>query len=256
MRCSGGAATAGVAALVACGPLQPDVSSDRLVLMAVLRPDSLVHRVSVANADSEAELPIPVVRLYGRAADGEVEWTIVAEATEPEEFRCWNTWGHSPCYNVPARLNPRNEYMVEASADGFRTAWGVTSVVGDFEVEKAVLSRSAAPARLEASWTASGGAYRYFASLRRLRDYPIRSVTGWYVDVEGTSLDVEVPASALARAVDPVTFDVVAVSEGLHGFLTTGTPGVYFQVLPRQNVVDGFGFVGSLRSRSLPVVAN
>ena len=76
---------------------------------------------------------------------------------------------------------------------------------------------------------------------------------GWYAEVDGTSATLSLPSKAIDEAVEPVTLDVTALSKEMHDYLTSGTEGEFFSVPPIQNVENGFGFVGSMRVRSLVV---
>lgn len=46
---------------------------------------------------------------------------------------------------------------------------------------------------------------------------------------------------------------MAALSEELHAYLTSGTGGTRLSVPPVQNIENGFGFVGSMRIRTLAV---
>ncbi len=143
--------------------------------------------------------------------------------------------------------------MVEALAEGYRTARGRTLAVGDFNVERAVLTRTAASARLDASWTGSVAAHRYFVSLRKRSPPYDRDPKAWYSEVDGTSVTTMVPDSAFDDLFVPLILDVAALSKELHAYLTTGTGGSLLSVPPVQNIDNGFGVVGSMRVRSLAV---
>ena len=252
---------AAVASLSACGLYYPEVQDDRLVMLAALNPDSAEHRVLLWPVSQAAEPPLATARLYrGTPHAGGLHWTLVATATEHGRqcraqpyYLSFRTNYVSLCLVPGAQLDAGTAYMVEASAEGYRTARGHTLAVGDFEVEKAVLTRAGAPARLDASWTGSVAAHRYFVALRRLHPPYLGNPKGWYVEAEGTSVATPVPASAINDAIVPILLDVAALSKDLHAYLASGTGGSVFSVPPVQNIENGFGFVGSLRVRSRPV---
>ena len=250
---------AAAASLSACDLFYPEVTDDRLIMMVPLNPDWAEHRVRLWPASAAAELPSATVRMYRRdPRAGQVSWTLVATATEPGTCLGYGWYGGygngaTYCLDPGAPLDPGAAYMIEASAEGYRTARGHTLAVGDFEVETAVLTRTGTSAKLDASWTGSAGAHRYFVSLRRQRPPYLGNPKGWYAEVDGTSATVPVPGNAIHEAIDPLKLDVTALSEELHAYMTSGTGGSRFSVPPVQNIENGFGFVGSMRPRSLAV---
>ena len=232
-------------------------------MLAALNPDSAEHLVRAWPVSAAAERPSVTVELYrGTPNGGALSWTLVASAKDKEDDRlCAGQpyyTGLQPnhvflCLAPAAMLDPGAAYMVEASAEGYRTARGHTRAVGDFEVNSAVLTRDDASATLDASWNASVATHRYFVALRRLHPPYGENPKGWYVEVDGTSATVSVPSKAIDEAVEPVTLDVTALSKELYDYLTSGSEGDFFSVPPIQNVENGFGFVGSMRVRSLAV---
>ncbi len=227
-------------------------------MIVPLNPDWAKHLVRLAPVSAAAEPPAATVRMYRRdPREEEVSWTLVATATEPESCPWWgsNYWATNEvafCLAPGAPLDPGAAYMIEASAEGYRTARGRTLAVGDFDVKTAVLTRTGTSALLNASWTGSAGAHRYFVSLRR-QSTRNENPKGWYAEVDGTSATVAVPEYAIREAFGPLRLDVAALSEELHAYLTSGTGGTRLSVPPVQNIENGFGFVGSMRMRSLAV---
>lgn len=246
---------AATASLSACGLLYPEVEDDRLVVMVPLNPDWAEHRVVIWPVYEAAEPPLATVNMYRRDMhSGSVSWTLVATATEPGGCKGYALGQHVyRCLDPGAPLEPGAAYMVEVMAEGYRTAKGHTLAVGDFDVETAVLTRIGASARLDASWTGSVAAHRYFVSLRKRRPPYNKDPKAWYAEVDGTSVAMMVPDSALDNLVVPLILDVAAVSKEQHAYLTSGTGGSLFSVPPVQNIENGFGFVGSMRVRSLLV---
>jgi len=249
---------AATASLSACGVLYPEVEDDRLVVMVPLNPDWAEHRAVIWPVYEAAEPPQATVNMYrGDAHSGSVSWTLVATATEPGECNGYISLRPSNhvslCLDPGAPLDPGAAYMVEVMAEGYRTARGHTLAVGDFDVETAVLTRTGASARLDASWTGSVAAHRYFVSLRKRRPPYNKDPKAWYAEVDDTSVTMMVPDSALDNPVVPLILDVAAVSKEHHAYLTSGTGGSRFSVPPVQNIENGFGFVGSMRVRSLLV---
>ena len=251
-------AAAAAASLLACDLFLPEARDDRLIMMVPLNPDWAEHRVRLWPVSAAAKPPAATVRMYRRdPRAGEVSWTLVATATEPRTCFGYGRYGGygnnvTFCLDPGAPLDPAAAYMIEASAEGYRTARGQTLVVGDFDVEAAVLTRSGTSAILNASWTGSVAAHRYFVSLRR-QSPRNENPKGWYTEVDGTSATISVPEYAIDEALDPLTLDVTALSKELHAYLTSGTGGSRFSVPPVQNIENGFGFVGSTRVRSLTV---
>lgn len=251
---------AAAAALPACDLFYPEARDDRLIMMAPLNPDGATHRLQLGPVSATAPPPSATVRMYRRDPRAEeVSWTLVATATEPGGKCLGYRWrgefyGHSNTYCLApgAPLDPGAAYMIEASAEGYRTARGRTLAVGDFDVKTAVLTRTGTSALLNASWTGSAGAHRYFVSLRR-KSPRNENPKGWYAEVDGTSATVSVPEYALREAFGLLRLDVAALSEELHAYLTSGTGGTRLSVPPVQNIENGFGFVGSMRMRSLAV---
>ena len=247
--------------LSACGLYYPEVRDDRLVVIAALNSDSAEHRVLLWPVSQAAEPPLAAARLYrGTPHAGGLHWTIVATATGHRRpcraqsyYLSFRTNYVSLCLVPGAQLDAGAAYMVEASAEGYRTARGHTLAVGDFEVETAVLTRAGASARLDASWTGSVAAHRYFVALRRLHPSYGENPKGWYAEVDGTSVTVPVPDYAIDEAVVPLILDVAALGKELHAYLTSGTGGWSFSVPPVQNIENGFGFVGAMRVRNLTV---
>lgn len=71
--------------------------------------------------------------------------------------------------------------------------------------------------------------------------------------MDDTSVTTPVPDDAIRNAVEPPTLDVAAFDRHLYSFITSGNGDTSFSVPPIQNVVGGFGVVGSVRWRSLAV---
>ena len=205
-----------------------------------------------------------VVRIY-RAKDGSggSEWTLVAKTSNVDEDwkACGRRYGNriedAQCLVPTATLEDGVTYKVEAFAEQKDKAWGTTAAVGEFAISKAELFGKEADT-LSAEWTGSVAAYRYMVSLRRLRSGNIirQYAHGWYVAVDGTSVTTPVPEETIEAAITPITLDVAAMEVSLYSFITSGNGGSAFSVPPVQNVVRGFGVVGSVRYRSLTVKSN
>ena len=252
---------AAAASLPACDLFYPEVTDDRLIVMAPLNIDKMQHRVLTWPVYTLAEPPSAVAKLYrGTPRPGGFSWTLVP-LDEVHGQRCRSQYlgmsrpdnHRSFCLVPDAPLAAGAAYMVEVSAEGYRTARGHTLAVGDFEVKSAVLTRTGGSAKLEVSWTGSVGAHRYFVALRRLHPPYGEDPKGWYTEVDGTSATVVVPDYAIDEAIDPLILDVTALSRNLHAFLTSGTGGSRFSVPPVQNIENGFGFVGAMRVRSIDI---
>ena len=251
----------GATVIAACGdvahPEFPRHLDDRLIVLAVLDPDSTAHPMLVWPVDYSDPLTGTVARVY-RASDG--VWTLVGETSESVHTSRCSPYGGvvigvAHCLMPAAVLDDGASYRVEVSADDRATAWGVTAAVGAFQVETAVLSRSSDQNSLSAAWTVSLATHRYAASLRPRTERGVFSLggAGWYIEVDDTSVATPVPDDAIEAAVQPLTLDVAAFDEHLHAFITSGNGDTSFSVPPIQNVVGGFGIVGSVRYRSLTV---
>ncbi len=252
----------GATVIAACGdvahPEFPRYLDDRLIVFAVLSPDSTAHPMLVWPVDYSDPLTGTVARVY-RASDG--VWTLVAETTEAVDVsRCGPRYGGlvigvAQCLVPAAVLDDGASYRVEVSADDRATAWGVTAAVGAFHVETAVLLRNSDQDSLSSTWTPSLATHRYMASLRPRSERGVfsRGGEGWYIEVDDTSMTTPVPDDAIEAAVQPLTLDVAAFDEHLYSFITSGNGDTSFSVPPIQNVVGGFGIVGSVRYRSLAV---
>lgn len=246
------------ATLGACGdivhPDPPADLDDRLILFAFLNPDSTHHRVEVRPADnmSRKKLRKFAVAIH-RGAAGEGEWMPVAAwegdlATNLCEAD--TLFPYLGCVRLEATLEPGVVYKVEARADGRATASGTTTVVGGFQVEEAEMTGGPGARAIRASWTESTATHRYLMALRRQEEYCGNCTQAWYQDLRGTSYDGPVPQSAVDSAgVEPV-LDVMAVDEHFHAYLHSGHEGNFSSVQPVQNVVGGFGVVGSATYRS------
>ena len=250
---------------MACGdvshPEFPRFLDDRLIVFAVLNPDSTAHPVLVWPVDESDPLTGTVVRVY-RREDGNTEsdWTLITETSRIAELdRCFRYGraliGTPQCLVPTAALDDGANYRVEVSGDDRATASGVTAAVGAFQVNTAVLSRSSDQNTLSASWTISLSTHRYVASLRPHSEGGVFSLggAGWSVEADDTSVTTSVPDDAMNDAVQPLTLDVAAFDRHLYSFITSGNGDTSFSVPPIQNVVGGFGIVGSVRYRSLAV---
>ena len=251
--------------VTACQVVHPDLPpdlDDRLVVVAALNPDSTRHPVAVWPAQIFDTLTGAAVAIH-RAVPGPngSEWVLVGETSDVEEHwtACARRYGNitvaSLCLVPTGALESGATYKVEVTAQGKDTAWGTTMATGEFEVDTAVLSGDAGDT-LWAEWTRSVAAHRYIVSLRRIlgRGNIFHTDTrGWYIAVDGTSVRIRVPEEALEIAMKPLTGDIAAFEVNLFSFITTGNGGSAFSVHPVQNVVGGFGVVGSVRYRSRPL---
>lgn len=248
---AGGAAFA--ATLGACGdivhPGPPAGLDDRMILFAVLNPDSTHHSVRIETADnmSRVELRELAVTIYKETSG---DWTPVAAWKGDGRTSLCDSYSYVVCVRLEASLEPGAVYKVEAGADGRATASGKTTVVGDFQVEEAEMTGNPGARAIRASWTESTGTYRYLMALRRRDEFCANCTQAWYRDLEGTSYDGPVPQSAVDSAGAEPVLDVMASDEHFHAYLHSGHEGNFSSVQPVQNVVGGFGVVGSATYRS------
>lgn len=275
---------AGLGALIAflwgCSelPLQPTKLSDQLTLYALLNPDSTRHLVNVAPVDASTTLRLAEVKAIIHKRDPTTKgWTLVAEwdssraaaAGGPfygEECNSWvpDEWPVSLGPNVVGSyhevgryclrpefvLEPGATYRIEVKAAGRTPAVGETRVVGGFEIERATLSSTAGSHSLDATWSESTAAHLYFVGMRRRFDVCVNCDEAWYAQVEGTQFQGRVPKKAVDIAGPTPMLDMLAVDRHFHAFLTTGDGGNLHEVHPVQNVVGGYGVVGSYLHRS------
>lgn len=239
-------------------PDPPALFEDRLVLIAVLNPDSTSHPVLVWSAETGRPLNGTSVRLFRAGSAEGAAWELVDSAEDIADLSvCGRRYGDlfsdPQCLVLTAQLHPGWSYLVEAAALGRLSARGSTEVVGNFQVESAALAEENDLTTLNAVWSSSPAASHYLASLRRFADSRRRDYQGWFVAVGGTSVSAAVPPRAIQAAVEPLTLDVAAVDRNLFSYMTTGNGGGAFAVPPVQNVEVGFGVVGSMLLRSYQV---
>lgn len=254
---------AGATLVVACGevthPERPEDIDHRLIVFAALNPDSTEHLMLVWPVEDDT-LTGTLVRVYRADETNGGDWTLVGETSEVSAS-CrgdyGNLFGAPQCFVPTATLDDGASYRVEVSAEDHAMAWGVTVAVGDFQVDTAVVASDGEETELSASWTASLAAHRYIVSLRQhRRGHSSHVPRGWYIAVDDTTVTTQVPEDAIRNAVQPLTLDVAAFDKHLYSFITSGNGGTSFSVPPIQNVVGGFGVVGSVRWRSLVVTEN
>lgn len=268
------------ALLWACGelPSQPTgLRSDQLMLYALLNPDSARHRVDVAPVDANTTLRLTGVKAtIHRQNPATRGWTLVAEwdsaraaaaggpfygkeclafvpewpvSLGPRLASSYHQAG-TYCMRPEAVLEPGATYRVAVEAVGRTRAVGETRVVGGFKVERAIMSSTAKSHSLEATWSESKAAHLYFVGLRRRFGNCSNCDQAWYAEVEGTSFEGKVPQRAVDIAGEVPMLDMLAVDRHFHAYLTTGDGGNLHEVHPVQNVVGGYGVVGSYLHRS------
>ena len=260
-------------------PLQPTGLSDQLILHAVLNADSVRHVVDVAPVDGYTTrvLANVTVRIHRRDPSSKA-WHLVTEWDSTKAVAAGTTFtgkncgvlfgsewpgelGTGPvstivqgqgwyCMRPEAVLEPGATYRVEATADGRVRAFGETRVVGGFEIERAALSSKDGSHSLAAAWSQSTAAHRYLMGVRRRWEDCSTCGRAWYAEVEGTRFQGHVPQIAVDSAGAVPMLEVLAVDRHFHAFLTTGDGGNLHDVHPVQNVVGGYGVVGSYLHRS------
>ena len=269
-------------ALAGCGevvhPTPPQELDDRMVLFAVLDPDSTRHFVEVGPADGMTrwELTGVTVTIHrGTPLAHGVDWTLVAASRASADAT--GDRRNDPCYHKPgivslfrdrieegrrclmpeAVLEPGALYRIEATADGRVPASGTTRVVGTFEIERALLAEREGEHLISASWTESAAAHRYLMALRRQDTLCANCQQAWHRELSDTRYQGPVSQQAVDSAGRNPVLDVVALDRHFHAFVTTGHKGNFGTVQPVQNVRGGFGVVGSAayRSRRLDVDA-
>lgn len=230
-----------------------------MTLFLILDPDAGVQPLLIKPAETRGDL-------HGLAGEVSVGGATVAAipridgVPHGEWYPCAARYGAivgGPPRCLTFSLRPQHgvTYRVSASADGYPTASGTTTVPGDFRITHAE-ARGELPGTggLQASWTASAGTYRYVVAVRPAslpRCVEIASCEqGWFVATQDTTIQATVPGEALAGGGGPWHLDVYAVDRPLFLYLTTGTSGNLFPVGAVQNVQRGFGAVGSWVHRS------
>ena len=246
-------------ALVSCGdvvdpPLPNDSLSPRLYLSAALNPDDAHQLIEAGLVDSrDPSAPGVAVAIYRRTSGqaGSPEWILVARdsLTNPPSDGCLGVFGRS-CAALDARLESGAVYMVEATADGFPPARGVTRIPGDFEVESATLVRRDGTHVISAEWTASDHVHRYILGARRVWTECINCIRAWTVDVDSTSFTGPLPQYAVDSLGPVPTVEVMAADEHLYAFVTSGLGDQLLTLPPAMNVEGGVGVVGAARYRT------
>ena len=257
-------AVAAAIGLVACGdivdPKLPGESlSDRLFLYAALDADQGHQWIVVAPLDARRQ-PVVSVAIHTRpAGQAGSEWTLVARDSTagPKDHEhapgCDHVYANAHCLALHARLEPGAVYRVEATAESYAGARGVTRVPGDFEVESATLSRRDGSHVVSAEWTASEHVHRYLLGVRRFRTTCGNCSRAWNVDVDSTRFTGPLPQAAADSLGPTPTVMVMAADKHLHAFVTSGLGDQLLSVPPAMNVEGGFGVVGSAlyRTRSI-----
>ncbi len=239
-------------------PEPPALHEDRLVLIAVLNPDSTTHPVLVWSADTGRPLNGIGARLSRASSAEGTAWTLM-DSTEDTTGtavcgrRYGDLFGKPRCLVLNGQLRTGWSYLVEVGAPGRSSARGRTEIVGPFEIESGGVSGETGSTRLNAAWTPSPAASHYLVSLRRYAESRVRDYEGWFVAVAETSISTDVPRQAIQAALEPLMLDVAAVDKNLFSYMTTGNGGGAFAIPPVQNVEGGFGVVGSMLLRSYQV---
>ncbi len=266
-----------VGLVAGCGdpaaPEIPDLSDGSMRLFSVLIADSVAQTVIVDQTDG-----LPLVGVEGMlsevAASGElvVLGTAVATPLAPSRtaslgaslgatgFRSGSFSSVGVELTFPVTVIPGRRYHVRVTAPGRPTASATTIIPGDFAITSIVASGDPpGTGGLELRWSPSAGAFRYIVRVRAEPDCvtqaPACESIGvpWAAATDGPSLSGVVPDTALpAGRTEAVEFAVYAANRELIEYLTTGVGGP-FTVLPKQNVVGGYGVVGAWvrRHRSL-----
>ncbi len=229
--------------------------SERLFLYAALNPDEVHQWTVVAPADARYQ-PVVNVAIYqrtsGQAGSG---WTLVARDSSAgpkahdHDPGCVHVYSGAHCLAPHASLEPGAIYMVEATAEGYAAARGVTRIPGDFEVGRAVLSRRDGAHVISAEWTDSEHAHRYLLGVRRYASICGNCSRAWNVDMDSTSYTGPLPQVAVDSLGPAPTVVVMAADEHFHAFVTSGLGDQLLSVPPAMNVEGGFGVVGSARYR-------
>jgi hypothetical protein len=164
------------------------------------------------------------------------------------------------------RFTPQHgaTYRVAAGAQARPDASATTTVPGRFEIRAAVAEGDVpGTAGLRATWTRSEGAYRYVVALRSdslascVYDPTCSEgdwdTQAWWVATTDTTLETTVPRDRVRGGMGGWRVEVYAMDRAIFEYLSTGTSAEPFPVPPRQNVLGGYGAVGSWVRRSVPV---
>jgi hypothetical protein len=261
-------------AFVACGDIvHPDPQGgldDRIILTAILDPTARRHAVAASPAEDQGPgLTQVLFTMHLRTtSSGQPGWTRLVSAkpvggtlNDEEERLCatavniyhLETSG-SVCAILDAELVPGETYRVEVSAEGRPTAGGTTRAVGDFQVQRAMLSRDNGSPVLAATWSASAYAHRYLAGLRRWETTCFNCSEAWFVDLDSTQYTGPVPQEKVDSAGSTPAVTVAALDRHLHAFVTSGHGWDLFAVSPVMNIDNGLGVVGTAIVRTVPIV--
>ena len=264
----------GVQAFVGCGDIvhpDPQVGlDDRIILTAILDPTARRHAVAASPAEDQGlGLAGVVFTMYLRTADsGQPGWTRLVSVrplggrlVDEDERLCATAvnvyhleTSESVCAILDAALVPGETYRVEVSAEGRPTASGNTRAVGDFHVQHAMLSWDDGSPVLASSWTPSSYAHRYLTGLRRWETTCINCSEAWFVDVDSTNYTGPVPQEKVDSAGPSPAVTVAAMDRHLHAFLTSGHGWDLFAVSPVMNIDNGLGVVGTVITRTVPII--
>lgn len=254
------AAAAAIAA-TACGDvvdpaLPSERFSDRLFLYAALDPDSDHQWITATPVDTRYR-PVVSGAIYARTSgQAGSEWTLVARDSSAgpkdhdHEPQCARVYFDAHCLALHARLEPGAVYMIEATAEDYVAARGVTRVPGDFEIASATLSRRDGAHVVSAEWTASDHVHRYLFGVRRFATTCGNCSRAWNVDVDSTRYTGPLSQVVVDSLGPTPTVMVMAADEHLHAFVTSGLGDQLLTVPPAMNVDGGFGVVGSARYRT------
>lgn len=245
-----------------------------LVPVFLLEPDPALSLLAVLDPGEPSQvLLIRLVEVGGSLEDVRVEVATddgpvlqLTASAEAEIDPCIARYGGGAvlsytgdirCVELPFRPVPMQTYTVTVRAEGRPTARGTATIPGDFDIVSVDASGSPpGTERLEAHWTASARAHRYFVALRpQVWDCSggLPDCSSWGAEVTDTVLDTEVPPAAVEAGTGPWHLDIIALEQQTYEYLASGTGNWTFGVPPVQNVSGGHGLVGAWNRRSVPI---
>ena len=250
----------------ACSEIEPITfrGLDTLVVLGVLEADLAEQQILIARASAGEE--IEGLRAIVRDGSGAVvlDSAVPAfsfDALRPCQLRYGNivTNGTPRCASLDWQPNAGASYTITLVADN---APAVTATV-DVPTEPVVTAlegefTGATPSSIDATWTRSEHAHRYYLMLRpaelpecfqrlECRD------AGWTEQTADTSVAAAIDRTQLHDARGPWTLVLLAVPEELHRYINSGSSEDLFPVSPADNIDGGSGVLGAWARVELPL---
>lgn len=226
----------------------PDDLDRALAIYAILDPDVEQPSLAVSTAFiRDTVLEGLTTRLRRSSGDDEM-----VKGTSVELGVCFPSGFYYAttveCQAFPEPIASGRTYTVTAEAASYPAVSGTTVIPGPFEITDVdAAGEPPGTARLDAAWTVSRGAHGYVVGVRADTTvcHSVYGCDGWFAVTANTQFSGRVPGHALQQGRGPWSVYVYALDRHLYEYLTSGTNGDLFSVPPAENVVGGYGVVGS-----------